>query len=374
MPLPQAILSTMPRLLIDARMVGHSGIGTYLAELLPRLMPGLAEWTPVLLTGLNERDAVAALGGRDANVRTWWVPPLSPLDLVASPPGTRPGDLLWTPHFNVPLRTALPLAVTLHDLLPLTAPALAGHGRAWPVRAWLAAIRARARTVLCVSEFTRNEAMRVGLLAADRLHVTRLGADPAWFAAGDALMTPDATPTMIFVGLLKPHKNVLRLLRAFARVKDRIPHRLVMVARHRNVRNVDRAALDLAASLGDRVELLEDVPFDDLVHRVASAQFAVQPSLHEGFGLPALEAMAAGVPVLAGQAGALPEVCADAAVYCDPTSEDEIARCLLLLATDAGLRARLAAAGRARARMFSWDACASATRTALEAALRDAPA
>jgi len=96
----------------------------------------------------------------------------------------------------------------------------------------------------------------------------------------------------------------------------------------------------------------------------------VQPSLHEGFGLPALEAMAAGVPVLASNAGALPEVCGEAAVYCDPRSEDEIARCLLLLASDEALRKRLSAAGRLRAQGFTWEACAHITQNALRDALQ----
>ena len=174
---------------------------------------------------------------------------------------------------------------------------------------------------------------------------------------------------MIFVGLLKPHKNVARLLRAFARVRDRIPHRLVLVARHRDVRNVDRDALALAAKLGDRVELLDEVPFAELLARVRAAQAAVQPSLHEGFGLPAVEAMAAGTPVLASRAGAMPEVCGDAALYCDPESEEDIARALLALGTDATLRARLAEAGRRRAHQFSWDACAATTAIALAGAL-----
>ncbi len=174
---------------------------------------------------------------------------------------------------------------------------------------------------------------------------------------------------MIFVGLLKPHKNVARLLRAFARVRDRIPHRIVLVARHRDVRNVDRDALALARSLGERVELVQDLPFAELVARVHAAQAALQPSLHEGFGLPAVEAMAAGTPVLAGRAGAMPEVCGDAALYCDPESEDDIARALVALGTDADLRTRLAEAGRRRAHAFSWDACAADTAQALTAAL-----
>ncbi len=184
-------------------------------------------------------------------------------------------------------------------------------------------------------------------------------------------------PTIIFVGLLKPHKNVARVLRAFASVRDRIPHRLVLVARHRDVRNVDRDALALVRTLGDRVELVEELPFAELVARVAAAQFAVQASLHEGFGLPALEAMAAGTPVLAGRAGAMPEVCGDAALYCDPEDERDIAQGLLRLADEPALRERLAAAGRARARRFSWDACAADTANVLAAslaALREAPA
>jgi glycosyltransferase involved in cell wall biosynthesis len=179
---------------------------------------------------------------------------------------------------------------------------------------------------------------------------------------------------MIYVGLLKPHKNVLRLLRAFARVQDQIPHRLVLVAHHRGVRNIDTAALALAARLQPRVQLVAHLPLPELIARVQSAQIAVQPSLHEGFGLPALEAMAAGTPVLASRAGAMPEVCGDAALYCDPESEEDIARALLVLAGDPALRARLAAAGRERARTFSWDACAVTTASALSAtldALRD---
>jgi len=365
----------MTRLVIDARLAGHSGIGTYLEAMLPRVVPRLAAWRPVVLTGTANRDALKQRLGHDADVRVWDVAPLSVGDLWSVPPAVEPGDLLWTPHFNVPLRGACALAVTLHDLLPLTAPAFAGRGRSLPVRAWVRAMRKRARVVLCDSEFTRGEALRLGGLDPARVDVVPLGVNPEWLAAGiggsPTTGDPAGPPTMIFVGLLKPHKNVLRLLRAFARVRDDIPHRLVLVARHRGVRHIDEAALALAAQLAPRVELVHDLPLPELIARVRSAQFAVQPSLHEGFGLPALEAMAAGTPVLAGRAGALPEVCGDAACYCNPESEDDIVRALLLLAGDAALRTRLAAAGRIRARAFSWDACAEATATALAACLSD---
>jgi len=359
----------MTRLVVDARLAGHSGIGTYLAEMLPRVVPALAAWRPLVLCTRTNHAHVAALVARDAQIASWEVPPLSVGDLWIAPPGVAPDDLLWTPHFNVPLRSRLALAVTLHDLLPLTAPALAGYGRSLPVRAWLRAIAERARAVFCVSAFTRGEALRLGNFDPARLAVTHLGVDPAWHR--HAAATPAEPPTMIFVGLLKPHKNVARLLRAFVRVRERIPHRLVLVARHAGIRNVDREALALAQAHPGRIELVADLPFAELVARVAGAQCAVQPSLHEGFGLPALEAMAAGVPVLAARAGAMPEVCGDAALYCDPLSEDDIAQSLLRLACEPALRATLAAAGIERSRAFSWDACAATTAQGLTQALRE---
>jgi len=359
----------MTRLVVDARLAGHSGIGTYLAQMLPRVLPALAAWRPALLCSRASHARVAALVPRETELVPWDVAPLSVHDLWSAPPVVGARDLLWTPHFNVPLRGRAALAVTLHDLLPLTAPALAGYARSLPVRAWLRAIAARARAVFCVSAFTRDEALRFAALDPARLTVTHLGVDPAWSAASASPMS--APPTMIFVGLLKPHKNVARLLRAFLRVRDRIPHRLVLVARHEGLRHVDREALAIARAHADRIELVADLPFAELVARVRGAQCAVQPSLHEGFGLPALEAMAAGVPVLAGRAGAMPEVCGDAVLYCDPQSEDDIAQSLLRLATDASLRASLAAAGRERARAFSWDACAAATAHGLERTLRE---
>ncbi len=362
--------------MIDARLAGHSGIGTYLSELLPRVLPAVSAWRPRVLVAPAQRSAIEAWLPPRTSVGTWDIAPLSMGDLVAAPPELARGDVLWTPHFNVPLRSRCPLVVTLHDLLPLTMPSLGGRFRAAPVRAWLHAIRKRARAVLCVSQFTRAEAMRLGRIPASRTMVTHLAAGDAWFRpAADAVARPgDATRTIVCVGLLKPHKNIARLLRAFARLRERIPHRLVLVARHHGLRNVDREALDLALAMPERVELVESLPFADLVSRVSAAEFAAQPSLHEGFGLPALEAMAAGVPVLAGHAGALPEVCGEAAQYCDPASVRDIERALLALATDSGLRRRLAAEGRKRARTFSWDRCARLTADALHAAMTDVTA
>lgn len=364
----------MTRLVIDARLAGHSGIGTYLDHVLPRVVSLLAPWRPLVLARTASRLNLSSLLAPYAEVATWDVPPLGVRNLLSAPPGAGPRDLLWTPHFNVPVRGSSPLAVTLHDLLPVTAPRLAGRGRSFPVRLWLHVIRARARVIFSVSEFTRREAVLRGGLDDARLVVTPLGVDRRWFDAGSTARPvtepgDSSVPTIIFVGLPKPHKNLTRLLQAFASISSQIPHRMMLVTATRGIRNVDLGVMPMVRAMGERVALVEQVPLPELIERVRSAQFAALPSLHEGFGLPALEAMAAGTPLLVSGAGGLPEVCGDAALYCDPLSVEDIARGLLRLATDPELRARLSDAGSRRAASFSWERCASRTAEALESEL-----
>ena len=139
-------------------------------------------WHPVVLVRTASCARLASQVGTRAEVVAWDVPPLGLANLWRAPPAVGPGDLLWTPHFNVPLCGSVPLAVTLHDVLPLSAPRLAGLGRSVPVRLWFGAIRARARVVFCVSDFTRREVMARGGFGAARVLVTPLGVDRSGLA------------------------------------------------------------------------------------------------------------------------------------------------------------------------------------------------
>lgn len=359
------------RLVIDARMLEHSGIGTYLTHVLPGVLTRCAELNPVVLTLPGLLPRAAALAPAATTVLPWAAIPLS-LDERQSPPIATAGDLWWAPHFNAPLNSRLPLVATLHDLLPL-----ADVGGRWPlqqrlaVRAWLAAIRRRARHVICVSEFTRSEAIRLGNLDAARISVVPLGVDSDWTAAVKP-RAPGAAPYLLFVGLVKPHKNLRGLLSAFEAIASTIPHDLVVVGRHTGLRGVDDAALTQAGRLAPRVRVLESVSRSRLVELMTGADLLVQPSLYEGFGLPPLEAMAAGTPVVAARAGALPEVCGDAALYCDPSSAADIGRAIVEALRDTSLRTRLRERGRERARRYTWSACAAATAAILLAAGADA--
>ena len=355
------------RLVIDARMLDHSGIGTYLANTLPGVLTRCVALNPVILALPEQLTRAAALARTSAEVLAWPAPPLSVAEWKSAPVGAT-GDLWWAPHFNVPLRPNLPLVVTLHDLLPLNEAA----GR-WPMHkrgvmhGWLAIIRRRARRVICVSEYTRHEAIELGHLDPGKISVIPLGVDARW-ATGANPPVAGTLPYLLFVGLVKPHKNLGGLLRAFEAIASMIPHRLIVVGRHTGLRGIDTAALALAERLGPRVELLENAPQSRLADLVSGADLLIQPSLHEGFGLPPLEAMAAGTPVLAARAGALPEVCGEAALYFDPGSPADIGGRILEALGDDALRARLRKRGLERARSFTWDACATATAAVLLAA------
>ncbi len=355
------------RLLIDARMLDHSGIGTYLSNVLPDVVRRCVALRPMLLVLPSFVSQARVIAGSVAEVRPWSAAPLSVAEIVP-PRAVSRGDLWWSPHFNVPLMSRSALVVTLHDLLPISdAAARTGPHKRLVVRLWLGAMRQRARRVICVSEFTREQAVRLGGIDSHRTSVAHLGVDPAW-TAGAGSRNVSTSPYLVFVGLVKPHKNLLGLLRAFEILMPAIPHRLVVVGRHIGVRDVDRAALDLAHRLGSRVELLENVAQERLIQVVAGADLLVQPSFHEGFGLPPLEAMAAGTPVLAARAGALPEICGEAAVYCDPQSSADIALSIRRIIDDPLLRSQMRERGRKRARVFTWEACAEATSDVLMAA------
>lgn len=348
-------------------MLDHSGIGTYLSNVLPGVLQRCAALTPLVLTLPDHLARALELTGASAEVLPWPAPPLTFKDL-RPPPFATAGDLWWIPHFNVPLFTRLPLVVTLHDVLPLNTT----KGR-WPlhkrlaVRAWLGAIKRRARRVICDSEFTRQEAIRLARLDARRMSVVPLGVGAGWAAEASA-PAPGELPYLIFVGLVKPHKNLLGLLRAFQSIAAAIPHRLIVVGRHTDLREVDDEALRLARTLAPRVQLFEGVSRVRLAALVAGADLLVQPSFHEGFGLPPLEAMAAGTPVLVARAGAMPEVCGDAALYCNPESHEDIGRRILQILGDDRLRSSMRERGLERSRLFTWDKCAESTAGVLLAA------
>jgi glycosyltransferase involved in cell wall biosynthesis len=353
-------------LAIDARMHAHSGIGTYITQVVPRLVRQRPEWEFVLIGDPAAWDALA-----DApNVRTR--SNASPIygareqwEIARLVPG---GALLWVPHFNVPLAWRGPLFVTVHDLFHLAMPRLAGgpHRRAY-AHLLLERVRRHAAGVAFDSAFTEREFLRLVGTPHGQATVVHLGVDSGWSRIPPA-PSPRPRPYFLYVGNVKEHKNLSLLVRAFRHLIPDTAFDLVVAGQMEGMRTHDDSILRLAAESGGRIVLTGKVPDALLRQLVAHAEALVIPSLYEGFGLPALEAMAAGCPVIASTAASLPEVCGDAALAFDPHSEAALHERLREIAHAPSLRADLRTRGLARAAGFTWERCAAETATAIASA------
>jgi glycosyltransferase involved in cell wall biosynthesis len=352
-----------PLVTVDARMLRATGIGSYLRGVLPRVVARLETARFCLLGDPAELEREAVSRSPRVEVRAFgskiYGPSEQPGLFWRTPRETR---LFWAPHVNAPLVGPGRLVVTVHDAFYANPPA--GARPRWDKALYLSAmlrgLRRRADAVLCDSAFTRAELERhLGRFSCP-LHVVPIGIDAAWFERPAPAVT-DGAPYLVFVGNLKPHKNLARTLAAFASIAERVPHAFVIVGPGDGA----ELARGLRAGVAGRVRFVGKVDDAELKRYVAGASGLVLASLYEGFGLPPLEAMALGVPVLVSRAASLPEVCGDAALYCDPESVPDIARGLVTLLSDEAERARLSAAGPERARTFDWERCSEATSAVL---------
>lgn len=272
-------------------------------------------------------------------------------------------DRLDVFHFPVPLMAdycPVPAVVTVHDLAALTLEPEQTRKERLYVDAALDAGR-RATGLIAVSEATRDQIRehvgREAVVIPEGVDLTRFRAEAAQNAA--ARQRYGLERYILCAGTIQARKNHIRLIQAFEQIAERIPHTLVIAGRDGS----GTEALDayLAAHPNARVRRIGYIPESDLAALYAGADALALVSLWEGFGLPLLEAMACGVPVVTSNVSALVEIAGDAAVTVDPRDVGSIADALLRVLTDAELRERLIAAGIERAQAFSWDAAARRT-------------
>jgi glycosyltransferase involved in cell wall biosynthesis len=282
-------------------------------------------------------------------------------------------DVLHCPGTMVPLRTTLPLVVTVHDVLAWRSPELFSRAGAAQQRLLVARAAKRADRILVASEYTRSELVDLVGISPDRIGVVPLGVDrrfqpiePEPMQLAHRFGIPP-TPFLLWVGTPEPRKNLAALLRAFGLVRRRAPECVLVVVGMDRV--TDRDLERELEHLGSSVIRPGFVTDDDLVALYSATACLVFPSLNEGFGLPPLEAMACGAPVVASNRSSIPEVVGDAGILVDATDPDDIAdgieRVVLSKDTTADLRRR----GLAHARQFTWDRCAQLTVAAYHEAI-----
>lgn len=350
-----------PTLCVDCRMADMSGIGVYIRHVVPRC----AKAMPDVRFRLLGRGGLPFALPHNAEFVDAPAPVYGIREQIDLPLLARGAQGFWAPHYVVPLLSALPLVVTLHDAAHLALPAIFGRAKRAYARLFFAAIRRRARAILCDSSFTAREYRRLAGEPRGPIHVVPLGVDAFWSeeAAGERRF---AFPYFLAVGNLKPHKNIAALCRAFAGIAPQCPHHLVLAGKKEGFRTgLDGRALE--SLVPGRIHCTGAVDAPSLRRLVGDADCLVFPSLYEGFGLPPLEALACGTPVLASDIPPVRETCADAADYFDPHSESSLRegllRCAALSADREAREAR-----RRRAALFSWDRTAALTVSALKQA------
>jgi len=279
-------------------------------------------------------------------------------------------SLIFTPAPEGYLgRQAVPQVVMVHDLRPISHPERSLQSLYF--RGWVPPLLRRCRHILTNSAFTAREIERWAGVPAQRISVIPLGYDAASFrpAAGQLAGPtglPNGCPYLLHVGQAYPHKNLPRLIEAFAAVAPHHPElQLVLAGKPHPTETPRLTALVRERGLEARVQLFPYVPFEALVPLYQGALALVYPSLWEGFGLPVLEAMACGTPVLTSRGSGTEEAAGDAALLVDPANTAAMAAALRDLVEQPSLRQQLRQRGLQRAAQFSWERTAAATHAAL---------
>jgi glycosyltransferase involved in cell wall biosynthesis len=359
-------------IVIDARRIRDFGIGTYIRSLIHALacIDKESRYTIVSntagigeLKGLPENFSTAIYSRSDH----------SNLDHIAFPiflRGLSP-DLVHIPLNRVPLFMVRPYVVTIHDMANLffeeEASKLRMQARRYRFRRGLV----RADRVIAVSEATKRDVENIMGIPPARIRRVYNAPDPGFFERASKVNGPEQDkileryqinyPYLLYAGAIRRHKNIPRLIEAFAVVRDQLTGhdhykdlRLVIIGD-----NISRYPSVRQAVIKSRVEhavrFLGFVPFETLRCFYESAAAFVFPSRYEGFGLPPLEAMACGAPVIASNVSSLPEVVGEAAVQINPENVFDIARGIREVLLDEELRARLIRRGREQAARFSWN-------------------
>lgn len=325
-------------LLVDDRWLGDTGIGRYAREILER-KPGSHR-----VTYLNSNWKIKN--------------PVSPW-LLGAAINRGTADLFWCPGFMPPARCRVPYVVTIHDLIHLH------YGTALHRIYYNQIIRRllpEAASILTDSAYSRDEILEWSGLSSDLVNVVPLAVSPVFCAAGE--VHDPGYPYILYVGNRRIYKNIHRLIEAFGVGCRNSDVKLALSG----AADPELLALAKRVGIADRIVFLGRIDEALLPALYRGALAVAYVSLYEGFGLPPLEAMSCGTPVLSSNVTSLPEVVGDAGLMVDPLNVEQIADGLMRITEDGPLRAELVRKGLERITLFSWEACATKTWDVLQRA------
>jgi glycosyltransferase involved in cell wall biosynthesis len=304
---------------------------------------GIRRFSQELMVRLTSRFTVSGFAGK-------WrlrspLNPINPVWLAWEIKRRRP-DVFWSPGFMSPLSSPAPFLFTVHDLIH--ARAVRG-ARAAYYDSVLRPLCKKAYKIVTVSEFSRHEVCQWAGLSSDRVVRIHNAASEAFTSQGRKFSP--GYPYLLYVGGRSAHKNLPRLLQAFSQSELAGQCKLLLSGEPDHELQTVAAAL----RIGSSVEFAGFIPDEELPAYYRGALGQVLISTYEGFGIPALEAMACGTPVLCSNTTSLPEVVGNAALLVDPTNIEEISAGLRAIVHDESLRSDLISAGLERRSHFSWD-------------------
>ncbi len=361
---------------VTAAVQQGGGIGRYTRELLRALAaadshhiyrlffasPWRPRQRPQPLPPLGPNFHLTALPFHDIWLARIWHRAQAPIPVELI---TGPLDLFHSPDFVLPpVRRGTPTLLTVHDLSFVRDPGSAAPTLLTYLNTVVPRSVARADHILADSQATKADLIELYRTPAEKITVLYSGVDevfrpvtdPATLAAARARYGLGDAPFIFAISTLQPRKNFVRLIQAFARLPQSLISNLQLVIAGGQGWLFDSIFIEVERlGLKDRVRFPGFVADADLPALYSAARVLAYPSLYEGFGLPLLEAMACGTPVVTSTAACLPEVAGDAALLVNPYDVDALAEALACAVSDEALRAGLIAKGFARAREFRWE-------------------
>lgn len=364
-------MSILKKISVDARMIFSSGIGTYLFNNLLKIVDKLdAEF--ILLGNKSELCKIftkATVGFADVDAKIY-----TPKEQLVLAKAIKKTDLHWSPNFNFPffLSPKTKLIVTIHDINHLQTWFRNGSSvdkiKSHIAEFYIGYALKRAAKIITVSEFTKNQLMLTYKVSGAKINVIHLGVDHDKFNTSYTDIQIDEVKArygltgnyLIYLGNIKPHKNLIKLVLSYSLLDHQLldQYHLVIAGEFDRFAGRHKALYDLLDSLPEEVR--KNIKFTgfieehDLPVLLKGAKLMVFPSLYEGFGLPPLEAMACGCPVVASNLASIPEVCNDAAMYFDPYDEISMKDAITLLLQNPALRQSYIDKGLTHVAKFQW--------------------
>ncbi len=361
------------RIAIDIRRMYEFGLATYIRNVV-RTLGNIDSVNEYFLVGaaarfeqlgaLPENFHLLPLQNAEATFATY----LEMHKVIAS----KEVDLIHVPHvFWRPLITRVPYVITVHDLLDYMYRARTNNGMRRMMHSYMTRqVMHRAARIFAVSNFTKRDVGRYFNVKPEKIEVVYNALDETFLRGHSTPSEQEMirgryqvdSPFLLYAGRISPHKNVARIIEAFSALKaelakeDAFPDLKLIIIGDEVSKNPDIRRAVIRSGMQHDVRFLGYVSIDVLRIFFDMAKVFVFPSLYEGFGLPPLEAMAHGTPVVASNTSSLPEVVGNAALLVNPENVFEISRALQRVLTDQCLRERMKAAGIEQARRFSWEA------------------